>query len=70
MGDSPDNPDGLPWEAASEEDEAPSAAELEDAGRHLQAKPWKSRPNRQLRHRGRPMLPKALRPIPRSLIVS
>ena len=32
MGDSPDNPDGLPWETASEEDEAPSAAELEDAG--------------------------------------
>ena len=31
MGDSPDNPDGLPWEAASEEDEAPSAAELEAA---------------------------------------
>ncbi|KWV95694.1 DNA polymerase III subunit gamma/tau [Erythrobacter sp. AP23] len=32
MGDSPDNPDGLPWETGSEEVDAPSAAELEEAG--------------------------------------
>ncbi|MBX7482980.1 DNA polymerase III subunit gamma/tau [Qipengyuania qiaonensis] len=32
MGDSPDNPDGLPWESAADEADAPSAAELEDAG--------------------------------------
>ena len=32
MGDSPDNPDGLPWESEAEETDAPSAAELEEAG--------------------------------------
>ncbi|MCF8882142.1 DNA polymerase III subunit gamma/tau [Erythrobacter sp. SN021] len=32
MGDSPDNPDGLPWESGAEEADAPSAAELEEAG--------------------------------------
>ncbi|MEX0342306.1 MAG: DNA polymerase III subunit gamma/tau [Erythrobacter sp.] len=32
MGDSPDNPDGLPWENAAEEADAPNAAELENAG--------------------------------------
>jgi DNA polymerase-3 subunit gamma/tau len=32
MGDSPDNPDGLPWESEAEEADAPSAAELEEAG--------------------------------------
>ncbi len=32
MGDSPDNPDGLPWENEAEDADAPSAAELEDAG--------------------------------------
>ena len=32
MGDSPDNRDGLPWESEAEEADAPSAAELEQAG--------------------------------------
>ena len=32
MGDSPDNPDGLPWESGAEEADTPSVAELEDAG--------------------------------------
>ncbi|MDG6079987.1 DNA polymerase III subunit gamma/tau [Erythrobacter litoralis] len=32
MGDSPDNPDGLPWANEPAEDDAPSTAELEDAG--------------------------------------
>ena len=32
MGDSPDNPDGLPWANEPAQDDAPSAAELEDAG--------------------------------------
>ncbi|MXO96079.1 DNA polymerase III subunit gamma/tau [Erythrobacter aquimaris] len=34
MGDSPDNTDGLPWEAEAEEAETPSAAELEAAGQN------------------------------------
>ena len=32
MGDSPDNPDGLPWESEADAPDAPSAAELEEAG--------------------------------------
>ena len=32
MGDSPDNPDGLPWESEANAPDAPSAAELEEAG--------------------------------------
>ena len=35
MGDSPDNSDGLPWETGAgdaPDDNAPSAAELEDVG--------------------------------------
>ncbi len=32
MGDSPDNPDDLPWASAPAEGDAPSPAELEDAG--------------------------------------
>ncbi|WP_369025515.1 DNA polymerase III subunit gamma/tau [Qipengyuania sp. RANM35] len=32
MGDSPDNPDGLPWESEAEKADVPSAADLEAAG--------------------------------------